>query len=186
MGWDPLRFLCFRAAGRGTPAPPGGNGGLGGLLPAHTALLRSTRMGVRGFAAAWGGCGGCRTTAHLLLPSARSRPSEGPGAAGRGGEEEESGLPPSWFCIRALLGLSVHLCVQPCRSTGIKAVCETVAVLGGSILPPPAAPPQPSPSPGSCVCSENWPRAAHGADVRPMAHTRPRGWHCRDVSFRSP
>ena len=66
-------------------------------------------MGVRGFAAAWGGCGGCRTTAHLLLPSARSRPSEGPGAAGRGGEEEESGLPPSWFCIRALLGLSVHL-----------------------------------------------------------------------------
>lgn len=183
MGWDPLRFLCFRAAGRGTPAPPGGNGGLGGLLPAHTALLRSTRMGVRGFAAAWGGCGGCRTTAHLLLPSARSRRSE---SAGRGGEEEESGLPPSWFCIRALLGLSVHLCVQPCRSTGIKAVCETVAVLGGSILPPPAAPPQPSPSPGSCVCSENWPRAAHGADVCPMAHTRPRGWHCRDVSFRSP
>ncbi|XP_015155441.1 uncharacterized protein LOC100859819 isoform X3 [Gallus gallus] len=85
-------------------------------------------MGVRGFAAAWGGYGGCRTTAHLLLPSARSRRSEGPGAAGRGGEEEEekgeeegSGLPPSWFCIRALLGLSVHLCVQPCRSTGIKA-----------------------------------------------------------------
>uniref|UniRef100_A0A8V1ACD1 Cocaine- and amphetamine-regulated transcript protein n=1 Tax=Gallus gallus TaxID=9031 RepID=A0A8V1ACD1_CHICK len=57
------------------------------------------------------------------------RRSEGPGAAGRGGEEEEekgeeegSGLPPSWFCIRALLGLSVHLCVQPCRSTGIKAL----------------------------------------------------------------
>lgn len=72
----------------------------------------------------------------------------------RGRRRGAAFLPPSWFCIRALLGLSVHLRVQPCGSTGIKAVCETVAVLGGSVLPPPAAPPQPSPPRQLCLLRE--------------------------------
>lgn len=59
--------------------------------------------------------------------------------------------------IGALVGLSVRLCVYPCSSFGVKAVCETCSSAVGGVLPAFSRSPrdvQPSPPPQPCLLRE--------------------------------